>query len=272
MFRCATDPGASRLYGHGIAAMAMSEAAAMGRNPATKQAAQKGINFVADSQIRFGDAESEREGWDYSKKGKTTDTSVTSWMALALKSAKVAGLGFDPACFEGALNWLDAAQGPEAYKPGIWYRGRIADVKDQQAQNARMNFNNSAAREHALLAAAGVMRLYLGGADRGDGRIAATAEHMLEKLPEWKGLKRKMCFYHLYYGTLFMFQVGGAEWKQWNESMKKALVPNQVVGGADDGSWDPDADWLKEYGGRVYTTAMGALCLEVYYRYLPLYR
>ena len=25
------------------------------------------------------------------------------------------------------------------------------------------------------------------------------------------------------------------------------------------------------YGGRVYTTAMSALCLEVYYRHLPLY-
>ena len=35
------------------------------------------------------------------------------------------------------------------------------------------------------------------------------------------------------------------------------------------GSWDPDTVW-GGYGGRVYTTAMAALCLEVYYRYLPL--
>ena len=26
------------------------------------------------------------------------------------------------------------------------------------------------------------------------------------------------------------------------------------------------------YGGRVYTTAMATLCLEVYYRYLPVYQ
>jgi hypothetical protein len=36
------------------------------------------------------------------------------------------------------------------------------------------------------------------------------------------------------------------------------------------GSWDPTTVW-GGYGGRVYSTAMAALCLEVYYRYLPLY-
>ena len=36
------------------------------------------------------------------------------------------------------------------------------------------------------------------------------------------------------------------------------------------GSWDPICIW-GGYGGRVYSTAMSALCLEVYYRFLPLY-
>ena len=38
-----------------------------------------------------------------------------------------------------------------------------------------------------------------------------------------------------------------------------------------DGSWDPfDSDGKR--AGRAYSTAMAALCLEVYYRYLPLYK
>ena len=34
----------------------------------------------------------------------------------------------------------------------------------------------------------------------------------------------------------------------------------------EDGSWDPEGRWAKE-GGRVYTTALNCLCMEVYYRY-----
>ena len=34
----------------------------------------------------------------------------------------------------------------------------------------------------------------------------------------------------------------------------------------EDGSWDPIGEWGKA-GGRVYSTAMAAMTLEVYYRY-----
>ena len=40
------------------------------------------------------------------------------------------------------------------------------------------------------------------------------------------------------------------------ETFPAAGTPNTVWGGC---------------GGRIYTTAMATLCLEVYYRYLPLY-
>jgi hypothetical protein len=35
-----------------------------------------------------------------------------------------------------------------------------------------------------------------------------------------------------------------------------------------EGAWGSDTTW-GGYGGRVYTTALAALCLETYYRYLP---
>ena len=68
-----------------------------------------------------------------------------------------------------------------------------------------------------------------------------------------------------------MFQMGGEHWKAWNEAMKPALLETQSKGGPEDGSWDP----AKAAGcdnGRVMSTALSILCLEVYYRYLPIYK
>ena len=44
--------------------------------------------------------------------------------------------------------------------------------------------------------------------------------------------------------------------------MKSRLLQRQET----NGSWPTDEEW-GGYGGRVYTTATAALCLEVYYRH-----
>jgi hypothetical protein len=67
-----------------------------------------------------------------------------------------------------------------------------------------------------------------------------------------------------------MFQIGGDYWKKWNTAMKAMLLPQQRKDGDFAGSLDPPGGWDDECGGRVYTTAMSALCLEVYYRYSKL--
>jgi len=81
----------------------------------------------------------------------------------------------------------------------------------------------------------------------------------------------KTDLYYWYYGTLCVFQQGGDMWKQWNEAMKKTLCESQRRGGDEDGSWDPVGTYADRWG-RVGQTALGALCLEVYYRYLPMYK
>jgi hypothetical protein len=77
--------------------------------------------------------------------------------------------------------------------------------------------------------------------------------------------------YYWYYGTLAMFQMQGAEWQQWNTALKEQLLSSQKLHGPLAGSWDPDRQW-GQYGGRVFSTALATLCLEVYYRYLPIYQ
>ena len=74
-----------------------------------------------------------------------------------------------------------------------------------------------------------------------------------------------------YYGTLTMYQDGGPEWEKWNVVVRDTLTSEQRRDGRFAGSWDPKGPWGR-YGGRLYSTALSTLTLEVYYRLLPLYR
>ena len=76
--------------------------------------------------------------------------------------------------------------------------------------------------------------------------------------------------YFDYYATQIFHHYGGQEWKEWNAAMRDHLVDTQGSDGHSRGSWYfPDKHG--EVGGRLYTTAMAVMTLEVYYRFLPLY-
>jgi hypothetical protein len=50
--------------------------------------------------------------------------------------------------------------------------------------------------------------------------------------------------------------------------MQKAIIDHQRLeeGKDERGSWDPEDPWSPE-GGRVYSTTLNCLCMEVFYRY-----
>ncbi|MHC4252248.1 MAG: hypothetical protein ACYS9X_24280, partial [Planctomycetota bacterium] len=137
---------------------------------------------------------------------------------------------------------------------------------DSGHYGGRVSYQPSRPASTTMTAVGGVSRLFLGVAPT-DARVVGGAQHLLENLPRWDGERGGVNFYYWYYGTLGMFQVGDDFWKQWNGAMRDMLVEHQRRGGpAIHGSWDPVGRWSAK-GGRVYSTAMGALCLEVYYRY-----
>jgi hypothetical protein len=73
--------------------------------------------------------------------------------------------------------------------------------------------------------------------------------------------------YFLYYGTLAMHQMGGRYFREWNARVKEILPAVQRKTGCQRGSWE--GWYLDGIFGSVYTTSMGALTLETYYRYAP---
>jgi hypothetical protein len=239
------------IYDQGICTMAMAEAAAMTREKEWKESAQLGINFLHDFQNEYA-------GLRYVRKDGDSDTSIVGWYVMAMKSAKIAGLSVDHSGFEGAIAFLKTVSkttgmGTDAMTEVLY--------RPDEAQSSGFEVD-----AHSTTAIGTLIQLFTGTKPT-DDIVAGGGNYCLKKLPAWD----KKHMYYWYYGTLTMFQIGGDQWKTWNEALKKTWVENQRKGGDEDGSWDCDGDYYGQgFGGRVYATAIGALCLEVYYRYLRL--
>jgi hypothetical protein len=109
------------------------------------------------------------------------------------------------------------------------------------------------------------------GAKRDDPTIQEGMTYLMGHLPKPEA---RNCYYW-YYATQVMHNLPGPEWDVWNRQMRHALIESQVKEGCAAVSWDPVKpmpDPWHEQGGRIMVTSLCCLTLEVYYRYLPLYK
>ena len=99
--------------------------------------------------------------------------------------------------------------------------------------------------------------------------LRSQASSLVNNLPTWENGDT----FYWFAGTLLMHQIGRTSettvpWLAWNKALTTTLVKNQTSKGHENGSWDPKGD-LCQGAGRVFSTALSAICLETYYRYLP---
>jgi len=242
-------------YNHAIATLAMCEAFWMTRNPMFKKPAQDGLAFIARSRNPY-------LAWRYEPRGGDNDTSVTGWMVMALKSGHYAGLDIDPDAFAGARTWVDKMTDPEFGTVGYNMPG------GQSARPEGLQERFPAEKTQAMTAAGILCRIFLGEDPRTSKAIRMGADLCCEQLPAWNPDDGSIDMYYWYYATLALYQVGGTHWARWNKAMLDAIVKSQHPrnSGSRTGSWDPIGPWGPD-GGRVYSTAVLTMCLEVYYRY-----
>lgn len=246
------------LYSHGIAALAMCEAWGMTRDPKLRDPAQRSIDFIAASQDRA------QGGWRY-QPGVSSDTSVSGWMMMAMKSAELSGLKVPAKTYDGIESWMDFAQASDG--DGSRYRYN-PDAPDTDAQR-------HGRRVTPTMTAVGLLaRLYMGW-ERSKPEMQQGADY-LAKFPPAVGSPRnpRRDTYYWYYATQVMFHMGGKHWEEWNGRLNPILTSSQVRGGPNAGSWEPMLpvpDRWAPFAGRIYVTSMNLLSLEVYYRHLPIY-
>ncbi len=253
----ASDQNA-KLYSHAIAALALCEAYGMTQDPELKDVAQRSLDFMVASQ------DPSRGGWRY-QPGRGTDTSVTGWFMMALRSGQLAGLTVPEITFDRIRVFLDESQ-VSADQPHMYRYNPFAADTPQQRHGLQPT---------AVMTSVGLlMRLYFGW-QRDRAEMVAGTDYLLQHLPEEGTLRNsRRDTYYWYYATQVLFHMGGDRWQRWHDELYPLLIRNQITSGEDAGSWDPlspTPDLWARYGGRVYVTTMNLLSLEVSYRHLPLY-
>jgi len=171
---------------------------------------------------------------------------------MALKSGQMAGLDVDDAknpTFAKATNLLDSVGASDG--SGYGYMGP---------------------NPTPTMTAVGLLcRLYLGTGPRNTGILSGV--NYLKRTPP--GSVNSMYYY--YYAAQVFHHVGGPDWEAWNPRMRDLLIAKQDKGSDVNkphlkGSWSPAGDAHGGAGGRLMTTSLALLTLEVYYRHLPLYQ
>ncbi|MDP6061285.1 MAG: terpene cyclase/mutase family protein, partial [Pirellulaceae bacterium] len=221
------------MYTHGIAALALCEAYAMTGDQQLRPYAEKTIQFICTAQHSQG-------GWRYNP-GQPGDTTVSGWQVMALKSGRLARLELPSHVIERTKLYLNSVSTSQ----GAFYGYRTPR------------------KEVGPTAVALLLRMYLGWT-RDDDRLVRGSMYLSATGPS------RTDVYFNYYATQVMHHLQGNGWPQWNARMRDYLVETQAKREHEKGSWffpDPHGT----YGGRLYTTAMCIMTLEVYYRHMPLY-
>lgn len=246
-----------RMYGHGIATIALCEAYGMTKDPELRGPAQRAVQFILDAQHPT------QGGWRYEPRLES-DTSVSGWQLMALRSAQMAGLNVPSENLRKVGRWLDLAQAAAGSR--YRYNPYAADTPEQR----QGRLPNRTMTAEGLL-----MRMYLGW-ERDNPALVEGAEFLKSNLPEVGTQSQPLRdSYYWYYATQVMFHMQGDHWAAWNGRLRRLLESSQLTEGPLAGSWDPQApiaDRWSQAAGRLYVTTLNLLMLEVYYRHLPLYQ
>ena len=244
-------------YSHGIAALAMCEAYGMTQDPELREPAQRCLDYIVSTQ------HTERGGWRYTAQ-VSSDTSVTGWMMMALKSGQLSGLEVPDKTYQGIQRWLGLSQVPQ--QPDRYrYNPFAPDTPTQR--HGRM-------ATPTMTSVGMLMRMYSGWR-RDNESMKSAAEYLLQYPPQIGSVQSpQKDTYYWYYATQVMFHMGGDYWDRWNKALNPILIQSQIKDGVNAGSWDPAGaipDRWSAHAGRLYVTTMNLLNLEVYYRHLPIY-
>jgi hypothetical protein len=267
--------------------MAMAEAYGLTQNRFWKEPAQKSMNFLMGAQ-RPSPTGQGLWGWRYASRQEIeagnrggsmdeatkkelfdSDTSVTAWCIMALKSGKLSGLDIKDENMAGGVafgKWVTADNGMVGYM-------------DPKGAGLTVTGKNDHYTYHpAVMSSLGMCIRIFAEHNPDDPFLDLAAKQLVKDLPavSKESSPLSVDYYYWYYGSLALNQVDGPDapkktnryWGPWNKAMVDAVLQLQdhKDKACTNGGWMVPDRWSYD-GGPIYTTALNVLTLEVYYRY-----
>ena len=241
----------SRMYGHGITTLMLSEMLGMGADAAQDKIIREKCRLAIDLILRsqkVSKSDNNRGGWRYSPDSGDSDMSVTVWQTMALRAAKNAGLDVPKEAIDDAVGYIRRLYQPDSEKRGATKGGGFG--------------YQTKGRENSTTAE-GLLAMQVCGQYDAE-EVKGASDRLLKD-----GLRQgeRWFFYTTYYYAQGMYQRGGKHADEAQHVVPELLLPLQSREG-----WWEGINGEERQGGRVYATAMAVLSLSVKNHFLPIYQ
>jgi hypothetical protein len=280
------------MYNEALASMAMSEAYGLTGSRYWKEPAEKSVAYLVAAQ-KIAPHDGGPWGWRYGSlaeararkergeideatffvESQDADISVTCWVIMALKSARLSGLEVPEHAFEGGWRFAEYVTGRE---------GMVGYLNPEMAGDTVSGVGDHYQYHPGVMSALGMLVRTFVRHDLSDPALELGAKYILRDQPAITDEMLSVDYYYWYYATLALHQFDGPDspregqtkgdyWKPWNEAMIETLLELQDENKERDicsrGGWLAPDRWGMGHGGPIYATAISTLTLEVYYRY-----
>ncbi len=283
------DPAQQYMYNEILATFALTEAYGLSNNRYWKDSAQKAVDFLCAAQRPAPDGaglwgwrykprkviEDDRANFPddttYMKELTDSDSSVTTWAIMALKSAKASKLHVPEENLAGGLKFIKSVTGQK----GLVGYLRVEEAGTEVQGPKAGSFNYHLASMSAL----GMCTRIFVEANLDDPFLTEAGDVLVKDLPKLskENNKSPVDYYYWYYASMALNQIDGPDspkktgryWGPWNKAMNDVLLSGQSRDEktCGHGGWLEPDQWSYEGGGPVYATAINVMTLEVYYRY-----
>lgn len=249
------DRDGSRMYGHGIVTLMLTEILGMGssiqQNEKIHESLDGALKVILKSQAVTKPPKLQG-GWRYTPSARDSDLSVSVWQVMALRSAKNDGLDVPTEAIDKAVAYLRNS-----------YTSPLDEAGNPREQVAGFAYTPGTHHASFTMTAAGLLAMQTCG-QYDSPLVAGASRWLLEHTPDDGD---RFFYYGMYYYAQGMHQVGGEAAEIATQVTANELLSLQSSAG----------HWLSHHGeerniGMVYSTALAILSLSVRYHYLPIYQ